>query len=125
VSDPACTIAGSQVTCALGTLASGATRQLTITATAAIAGAFTNVATVATANPDTNPANNTVSATGDVVDAQPPPPSTTTTTTVPGGGGTLPPTGSSTSGRGIAIAAALLLAGLCVAGASRRRRNIG
>jgi len=123
VSDPACTIAGSQVTCAIGTLAAGASRQFTITATAAIAGAFTNVATVATANPDTNPANNTVSASGDIVDAQPPPPSTTTT--VPSGGGTLPPTGSSASGRGVAIAAALLFAGLCVAGASRRRRDIG
>jgi uncharacterized repeat protein (TIGR01451 family) len=134
VSDPACAIAGAQVTCTLGTLAAGATHSFTVTARADVVGAFTNVATISTANPDTNADNNTASVTGDVVDAQPPPPSTsttttttitTTTTTVPDGGGTLPPTGSGTSGRSVTIAAALLAAGAGIAAASRRRRDAG
>ena len=61
-SDPACAIAGANLSCAFGTLASGATRTFTVTATTSIVGTIVNLAMVATANPDTDPGNNVGSA---------------------------------------------------------------
>jgi uncharacterized repeat protein (TIGR01451 family) len=58
-----CSVAGATVTCALGTLAPGATVSLTLVVgvAAGISGTLTPVATVTSTTPDPNTANNTVS----------------------------------------------------------------
>jgi uncharacterized repeat protein (TIGR01451 family) len=58
-----CSNASGTVTCTVGSLASGASTQLTIGVTAASAGTFTNTATVAAAQGDPASSNNTSSAT--------------------------------------------------------------
>jgi uncharacterized repeat protein (TIGR01451 family) len=124
VSDPACAIAGSSVSCAFGILSSGTTRQFTVTATPTTAGTFTNIAMVSTANPDTNPDNNIASATGNVIAVQPPTPPTTLPPTLPPTTqppGTLPPTGSSGTVPPLWIAGSALLAGLALTRIGRRR----
>src|SRR5207244_4328347 len=63
-----CTNASGTVTCAVGSLASGASATITINATApAAAGTITNTATVKGNEPDPNAANNTASATTQVI----------------------------------------------------------
>lgn len=53
-----CTVAGQQLTCALGTLAVGAVRNINIFATPTTAGVFINSADVNANEVDTNPSNN-------------------------------------------------------------------
>jgi len=67
---PTCTAAGATVTCALGTLASGAGSTVTIDVRPTAAGSLTNSATVSGGEPDSNSANNTALA---VVTANPQP----------------------------------------------------
>jgi uncharacterized repeat protein (TIGR01451 family)/LPXTG-motif cell wall-anchored protein len=115
VSDPACTIAGSSVSCAFGVLAAGARKQFTVTAIATVGGAISNIAMVSTANPETNPGNNVASATANVIAVQPPTP-------LPPPPNTLPATGSGTPRSSLWIGGAMVLAGLVLAGVARRRR---
>jgi hypothetical protein len=78
-----CAVTGQAVHCDLGTMASGASITVTITAIVAAgtpAGTYTNTALVGSSSPpDPNPANNSDSADTDVsvVAVQPPPPPTT------------------------------------------------
>ncbi|HPW56928.1 MAG TPA: lamin tail domain-containing protein [Thermoanaerobaculaceae bacterium] len=54
----ACSLAGSTVTCAVGTLADGATFTATVALSAASSGTFTSASTVTGTEPDANPADN-------------------------------------------------------------------
>ena len=74
VSEPACAISGRTVHCVYASLAIGQTVQITITATATVAGQFTNLASTAALNPDPNPNNNAASVVGEVLEALPPQP---------------------------------------------------
>jgi uncharacterized repeat protein (TIGR01451 family) len=58
-----CTVAAGKVTCNLGTIASGATALVVISAKTLSAGTLTNSASVAGGQPDPNTANNAASAT--------------------------------------------------------------
>lgn len=57
-----CTNAGGTVTCAMGTLASGASASATIVVSPTAAGSYTNTATVSASQPDPTPGNNSSSA---------------------------------------------------------------
>lgn len=73
-SQSSCDTQGSQnITCSLGTLASGAVATVTIQATAKKAGTVTNTASVTTTEPDPNTANNTVTESTTVLAAPKPP----------------------------------------------------
>jgi subtilisin family serine protease len=61
VSAPGCAVAGTVVTCAIGSLASGAASATVITTSAAAAGTFVTSATVSSDVPDPNSANNSTS----------------------------------------------------------------
>lgn len=125
VSDPSCSIIGRNVSCAFGIIPAGASRQFSIVAMTSVVGAFTNVATVATENPEANPGNNVSGATGNVVDALAPvPPPTVPPTDPPPDPGTLPATGSSDPTHPLWIGAALLLAGLGAWSTTRRRGQV-
>ena len=65
VADPGCTFAAGVVTCALGTLAPGAseTKLLVVGITKCAPSRITNTATVTGERPDSNPANNSASVT--------------------------------------------------------------
>jgi uncharacterized repeat protein (TIGR01451 family) len=68
-----CSVQGSQnITCNLGTLASGATANITILVTAKKPGTVTNTASVTTTEPDPESANNTVTETTTVLEAPKP-----------------------------------------------------
>jgi uncharacterized repeat protein (TIGR01451 family) len=62
---PGCSAAGADVTCAVGSLAAGASQTFTVTARVAssVTGAVTNTATVSSDTADPNPGNNTATAT--------------------------------------------------------------
>jgi uncharacterized repeat protein (TIGR01451 family) len=73
-SQGSCSVQGSQnITCNLGTLASGATASVTIVVTAKKAGTVSNTASVATSEPDPQSANNTVTESTTVQEAPKPP----------------------------------------------------
>ncbi len=110
VSDPACSLAGQDVTCQLGTVAPGTTRQIMITALTNVVGPFTNTATLSSPTADPDPTSRVAAASGTVVEADTIPP------------GTLPATGSGGLGRDIPLAALLLVVGIGAAVIARRRR---
>ena len=69
---PTCTLAGTSFTCAMGTLAAGATTTVTIhvTANAPAGSTIVNTATIAGNETDPNPANNSATATTTVAAAE-------------------------------------------------------
>jgi len=72
-SQGSCDVQGSQnITCNLGTIASGATANVTIVVTAKKPGVVSNTASVTTSEPDPQSANNTVTETTTVVEAPKP-----------------------------------------------------
>jgi uncharacterized repeat protein (TIGR01451 family) len=73
-SQGSCDTQGAQnITCNLGTLASGATANITILVTAKKPGTVTNTASVTTSEPDPQSANNTVTESTTVLEAPKPP----------------------------------------------------
>jgi uncharacterized repeat protein (TIGR01451 family)/fimbrial isopeptide formation D2 family protein len=73
-SQGSCAYASGRLTCELGTLAAGASAQITLTATVTAGpGSLQNMATVSGEEPDPEPANNTASATTSIVAAPDPP----------------------------------------------------
>jgi uncharacterized repeat protein (TIGR01451 family) len=72
-SQGSCDVQGSQnITCNLGTIASGATANVSIVVTAKKPGTVSNTASVSTSEPDPQPANNTVTETTTVLEAPKP-----------------------------------------------------
>lgn len=125
-SDFTCDYTGNAVSCARPSLAAGASGTITISVTVPFGftvSSVTNVATVTSDTPDTDPDNNTDDATVPLVQQAPPPPPTTTlpaAAPVPPSG-ELPATGGSV-GSVVALAAALLAVGAVVLAGARRRR---
>jgi uncharacterized repeat protein (TIGR01451 family) len=73
-SQGACDVQGSQnITCNLGTIASGATANIAIVVTAKRPGTVSNTASVSTTETDPQPANNTVTETTTVLETPKPP----------------------------------------------------
>jgi uncharacterized repeat protein (TIGR01451 family) len=74
LSAPDCAVSGSTVTCAAGSLASGASRSFPITARVDAPGDVTNIATATSETPDPIAANNTDATTVSAGAVTPPPP---------------------------------------------------
>jgi uncharacterized repeat protein (TIGR01451 family) len=116
-SDPRCTSTdGTSIVCRLGTLPAGAFDTVTISAAVDAVtdqSGFTNLAAVGSPTPDPIQANNSATATIEVVASQAPPPTDSPTRT-------LPKTG--TRGALIGLSWAVLVAGAVLCLAARRRR---
>jgi len=119
-----CTNTSSAVHCTAATLANGATARVTIqvrVVTGALAGTITNIASASSDSTDSNPANNTASASIDVgasASLAPVPPGQT-----PPANTQLPRTGSD-SGEPLRLAALVLITGALAVYIARRRRPV-